>query len=42
LTAESPQLRILGCDIMAVWLRKQEPSADILQPASLLIHMLQV
>ena len=42
LAATSPQLRVLGCDILSVWLRKQEPSVDVTQPVLLLIHMLEV
>lgn len=42
LASESPQLRVLGCDILSVWLKRQEASAEITQPVLLLIHMLEV
>jgi hypothetical protein len=42
LTAGFPQVRVLGCDILSTWLKKQAADADITQPATLLITMLEV
>jgi len=42
LAAAAPSLRILGCHIIAQWLRCTGEEADSKQPVSLLLYMLEV
>lgn len=42
LAAPAPSLRILGCHIIAQWLRCTGEESDTKQPVSLLLYMLEV